>query len=286
MQTIRRAAAVLVYPAILCLSAACDRAADRTPTSPPGVRPRADLLGATTQDATEWLARALSLGIMLSDDPAATPWTDELEDDPPDNDPIHVDPFQFDPFHTNLVRARWLRGTGCPLGATVNNGSSSTSFTDGACTTGDPKDKKNAGLLLVKTGPTPNFASAGAEVKDVKGITLTELGYDIRSGSHCGAGAPRFNVVTTDGVLHFLGCNSPPAIVAGASGGWRRLRWDPALAFPPILPTDVVKSISIVFDEGQDTPSAGPPGPETGNGLAVLDNIDINGMLIGRGPGN
>jgi hypothetical protein len=114
----------------------------------------------------------------------------------------------------------------------------------------------------VKTGPTGNFASAGAELKGVKGTTLTELGYDIRTGSHCGAGAPRFNVVTTDGVLHFLACNSPPATVMGASTGWKRLRWNAVLgciaAFPDIC--SPVKSISIVFDEGQDQFSAGPPG--------------------------
>jgi len=281
MPTIRRAAAVLIYPAIMCLGAACDRA-DPPTSSPPTRAPRADLTAATPN--TDWLVRALSLGVILSDDPTATPWTDELEDDPPDNDPIHVDPFQFDPFRTDLVRARWLRGTGCPTGATVNDGSGPMPFTDAACTTGDPKDKKNAGLLLVKTGPTTNFAAAGAEVKGVKGITLTELGYDIRTGSHCGAGAPRFNVVTSDGTNHFVGCSSPAGAPTSASTGWRRLRWNATLlaaAFPPILSTDVVASITIIFDEGQDLSG----GPDM-SGLAVLDNIDINGTLVGRGPGN
>lgn len=307
MQTIRRAAAVLMCPAMLCLSVACERAADRTPTSPPAARPRGDLLGATTQDATEWLARALSLGVVLSDDPTATPWTDEPEDDPPDNDPIHVDPFQFDPGKTDLVRARWLRGTGCPTNATTFDGSTSKSFSDPACNDqaggGDPKDRKNAGLLLVKTGPTTNDAAAGAEVKGVKGITLAELGYDIRKpatlaadpndprGSHCGAGAPRFNVATTAGFF-FVGCNSPPATTAtgGPAGAWQRLRWGKpplvcVLGFRSPGPgvaeciTGTVQSIAIVFDEGDDT------GPDN-FGLAVLDNIDVNGQLVGRGPGN
>jgi hypothetical protein len=43
----------------------------------------------------------------------------------------------------------------------------------------------------------------------------------------------------------------------------------------------VVKSIEIVFDEGQD-PSGGPDQ----FGAAVLDNIDVNGVLIGYGPEN
>jgi hypothetical protein len=216
-----------------------------------------------------------------------TAWTDEAEVD--DNDPIHVVPFEFDPFKTYLVRARWLRGTGCPTGATTNTGTPGT-FTDPACNTGDSKDNKNEGLLLVKTGPTGNIAAAGAEVKGVKGITLTELGYDIRkgfiaanpAGSHCGAGAPRFNVVTSDGVNHFVGCNSPPAAVTDASNAWLRLRWTPAqllFASPPIPAGSVVNSIAIIFDEGTDT------GPDF-IGLAVLDNIDVNGKLVGQGPGN
>src|SRR5437588_8519277 len=232
---------------------------------------------------TDWLVRALSLGAILSDDPLATAWTEEAEDDEA-NDPVKVVPFQFDPSGTNLVRSHWLRGTGCTSGAKLSDGST---FTDAGCPTGDPKDtKRNEGLLLVKTGPTPNNAAAGADLKGVKGITLTELGYDIRAGTHCGAGAPRFNVVTSGGILHFLGCASPPPIVPALppsvlSPSWQRLRWGPAellLAFPPITPTDVVTSISIVFDEGQDTPFA--------SGLALLDNIDVNGTLVGRGPGN
>ena len=163
-------------------------------------------------------------------------------------------------------------------------------FSDGACPMGDPNDQHNEGLLLVKTGPTANFASATAELINVKGITLTELGYDIRklgttgdpAGSHCGAGAPRFNVVTSDGTVHFLGCNSPPPTSQTPSTtGWIRLRWGAAgviPAFPPIMATDVVKRIVIVFDEGQD-PSGGPDQ----FGAAILDNIDVNGQMVGHG---
>jgi len=188
-------------------------------------------------------------------------------------------PIVFDPFDTDLVASRWVKGAGCPTGATINDGNKSTAFTDAACPTGDPRDEHNEGLLLVKTGPTGNFAAAIAELKGVKGITLTELGYDVRTNSHCGAGAPRFNVVTDDGVTHFVGCSSPPPLVKSASQGWKRLRWTPAQAFPPIAGT--VRSIFIVFDEGQDTDSA--LGPDNGAGLAVIDNIDVNGQLVGRG---
>jgi hypothetical protein len=38
-----------------------------------------------------------------------------------------------------------------------------------------------------------------------------------------------------------------------------------------------VSSISILFDEGQDT------GPDN-FGVAILDNINVNGTLVGKGP--
>ena len=286
MRTLQRATAAVIYPAILCLGVACERASAPT-TSPPTRGPQADLTGQTT----DWIQRALLFADLVPDATTAL----VQPEDPPD-DPITVVPFEFDPFHSSLVRAFWLRGTGCPTNATVNNGSMSSSFSDPACDAlaggGDPKDSpgKNKGLLLVKTGPTTNFAAAGASLNGVKGITLTELGFDIRTGSHCGAGAPRFNVVTTDGVRHFVGCSSPPPTVTAASPAWQRLR----LGFVPLVCsgvsgfnastgileciTGVVQSITIIFDEGTDTPFE--------SGLAVLDNIDVNGTLVGRGPGN
>jgi len=194
---------------------------------------------------------------------------------PPTSAPLNVVPFEFDPNGTYLVRATWQTGIGCPQ--------------SGGCA-GDPQDNRNEGLLLVKTGLTTNFAAAGARLLGpaVKGVSLTQLGYDIRKpdssvdprGSHCGAGAPRFNVVTTDGVNHFLGCNSPPTVPTTPALGWIRLRWTSTqltMAFPPIMPTDKVSSISIIFDEGQDA------GPDN-FGLAVLDNIVVNGSIAGKGP--
>jgi len=241
-----------------------------------------------------------------------------------------VVPFEFDPFGTHLVAAAWKGGLGCPTNATTRpfnpnppfNLLGPTPYTDPACPSGDSKDQRVQGLLLAKTGPTNNDASAGAVIQGVQGTHLFELGYDLRKpgpplptgvsptpgvnptpfpgdpndprGSHCGAGAPRFNIVTFEdpGVIFFLACNSPPPDMdnSGLGGGWQRLRWGgsvPLLAFgsacpDPNVPCDIraktVKSLSIVFDEAQDT------GPDD-FGLAVLDNIDVNGTLVGSGPG-
>jgi hypothetical protein len=145
-----------------------------------------------------------------------------------------------------------------------------------------PCQQDNQALLLSKNGPTPDCSSAGAEIKGVKGITLTELGFDIRNGGHCGAGAPRFNITTTT-KFYFLGCNSPAPDTTTPGAGWNRLRWGDGTAgsvsaylngisLEPI--TEPVQSIEIVFDEGVDI------GPDF-SGFVMLDNIDINGTLLG-----
>ena len=196
-----------------------------------------------------------------------------------------VDPFSFDPYGSDLVEAVWINHIGCPTGSTVYAfGGAGSPYTDAGCPTRGATDRNVQGLLLSKTGPTTNYASAGAELKGVRGEALTEIGYDIRKfggiaspfGSHCGAGSPRFNVTTTFGT-HFIGCASPPPVQVATGNGWARLRWNPAQAFPPIPAGAIVDEILIIFDEGQDA-SGGPDQ----FGLAVLDNISVNGTIVGQ----
>ena len=210
-----------------------------------------------------------------------------------------VMPSEFDPGKTQLVSAKWVRGVGCPppgTSAVIYPDTTPTPYSDPACDTADPKDKSVEGLLLVKTGPTLNNAAAVASIKGLKkGTHLTELGYDIRKvaqddrGSHCGAGAPRFNVVI-DGVLYYLGCNSPAPTSTVEGTGWLRLLWGPCGTTPLLAWNAItwtlddlcggeVDSISIVFDEGQDSYG----GPDQ-FGAVILDNINVNGLLVGHGP--
>src|SRR5438477_657120 len=112
-----------------------------------------------------------------------------------------VVPFEFDPFGTHLVAAEWREGLGCPTNATTRpfnplppfNLLGPTPYTDPACPIGaaDPQDKRNEGLLLAKTGPTNDDASAGPVIQGVKGTALAELGYDLRKpGLAMGANLP------------------------------------------------------------------------------------------------
>jgi len=174
--------------------------------------------------------------------------------------PFRAKPFEFDPDKTGIVEAAWVPNEGLPDAGNSNHA-----------------------LFLAKDGPTTTNASSGAIIQGVAGIMLAELGFDVRTDGHCGAGAPRFNVTMSNDGLHFVGCATGPvmgALTDPQGNTWLRKRWNLAalalLAFPPITPlSGTVVSISIVFDEGTDQ----------GVGFTHLDNIDINGVLIGK-PGN
>ena len=180
-----------------------------------------------------------------------------------------ADPFEFDPDDTNIIVADWVDHLGL----------------------NDAKGDKRQGLLLSKNGETPAFAAAGAEIERVEGITLVNLGFDVRTGGHCGAGAPRFNVVVEIGgtdALFFFGCSSgAKGNVPGVSpsAGWKRVRFSNANAFPadgvtpwPGFGNAVVQEMAIIFDEGTDT------GPDF-SGMVVLDNILVNHRYITRENG-
>lgn len=214
---------------------------------------------------------------------------------------MSVQPREFDPFGTPLITAEWIDGIGCPTNARTAAGNAQQTapggpgpaYTDPACANGNtPRDRKVQGLLLSKTGPTANFASAQAIVKKPP-RTITELGWDIRKpgpelgaglrGSHCGAGAPRWNITTKSGQTVFIGCISPPATTQTPGVGFVRMRWGASTPVvvgttPTTLGALEVKSLKIVFDEGYDS------GPSN-FGLAVLDNIDVNGKLAGSSGG-
>ena len=196
-----------------------------------------------------------------------------------------------DPADTDLVNALWVGGLGCPTAARIAPPSTSP-YSDPACNSahggGDATDVDNEGLLLIKTGPTSNGpannnALSGATLVGVQGIQLTELGYDIRAGSVCDAVAPRFDIFTMSGKYYQLHCSDslvPPTPTPGT--GWTRLRWNHTGGIMAIRVstgttqqiTEPISSILIIYDEGQESPH--------NSGLAILDNIDVNGRLVGK----
>jgi hypothetical protein len=171
---------------------------------------------------------------------------------------FRVVPDTFDPDHTGAVSAHWRPFSG--------------------------RGNSDPALLLDKLTATAANAAAGAEVEGVSGIVLAELGFDVYRGGHCGGGAPRFNVTTVSGAtyLFFFGCSygthapSPSKPARFVRVRFRDVDAQPQLATNPPWPGfghARIASITIVFDEGTDL----------GSGFTALDDIDINGDLIGRG---
>ncbi|HXB56914.1 MAG TPA: hypothetical protein VN461_19280 [Vicinamibacteria bacterium] len=183
------------------------------------------------------------------------------------------------PAGANIVTAAWMRGLGLPDEGQPNANPI------------DPRDnpaKRNPrfGLLLSKNGPTPDCSAAVARIVGTgRSFTIRELGFDYRMGSHCGAGAPRFNIVTTDQRLYFAGCLDGTKTPAPQDPTqWTRIRFSADQVFPadPASPpfefgVTEVRRLVINYDEGTDIPTPEEP---SGVGLVVLDNIDVNGQLI------
>jgi len=179
-----------------------------------------------------------------------------VEDGAVSSDHLRAWPFAYDPAASNTVAATWMDNTG--VSSTASNSS----------------DVRNQGLLLSKTSAASNQAQAGVVVRDVEGMSLTELGYDLRNGGQCTSTTPRFAIVTSDDVVHKTGCSTGTSQPAPGAG-WKRLRFDPAnpaQTNPPIAPGSKIKSLYLVMDGG----------PETGSSIVVLDNVDINGKTIGK----
>jgi hypothetical protein len=168
---------------------------------------------------------------------------------------LKVKPWVYDPDDTGVASAAWVTKEGL-----ADAGGS------------------NHALYLSKSASTSTFAAGGATVDGALGI-LAELGFDYRNDGHCGAGAPRFNVYTTAGTYYFFGCHYGEHTEAAT--GWTRVTFTNADAFPangvtpfPGFGFVEITGIDIVFDEGTDV----------GPGWVYLDNINVNGILIGK-PG-
>jgi len=184
-------------------------------------------------------------------------------------------------FGSHVVTSAWLGGMGLP-----DNGGD-TAFNGVADTAKDP----HRGLLLSKNGPSPDCSSAGARISGVRGMSVDAtftLGFDYRNGGHCGAGAPRFNVVakppTGPNTSHFVGgcVNGVQTPAPQDAVEWTRARFTAAQQFPPIPAGSTIVRITLLHDEGTDTASVQDP---NGVGLAVVDNVFINGQFIRTGTG-
>jgi hypothetical protein len=142
---------------------------------------------------------------------------------------------------------------------------------------GDGSQTNNPGLVLLKNAYAHSGAWAGASIVNAPG-SLTELGLDYLAGGQCTSTSPRFIVVMTDASSHTVGgCRAGTIQTNTPVMGWERVRYNLDRANPPITPGMQVQSITLVLDQGPGS------GQGAAGGLAVIDNIDVNGTLIGGG---
>lgn len=166
------------------------------------------------------------------------------------DDKYKARPGIYDPDNTGSVSAQWVSDIGLA----------------------DDRGNGAFALYLVKAAPTGANSASGAVIDGVVGKTVSQLGFDVRDDSHCGAGAPRFNVFTDANAVHFFGCSY--GTHTALPGGWTRVTFSPADGNPAMSPTEHVTYMEVVFDEGTDQ----------GVGYSVLDNINVNGQYITK-PG-
>jgi hypothetical protein len=142
----------------------------------------------------------------------------------------------------------------------------------------DTAGNKNQALYFQKMTSTTTVAAGVAVFQGIEGMpvsALTGLEFWIATGdgSHCGAGAPRFDLRVKPTVgpstTYFFGCAAmvPDPVVMTAPSGRiyeKRTVAAPALAAAQAL-GGTITGLEIVFDEGDDV----------GTGFAYLDNISI-----------
>ncbi len=155
----------------------------------------------------------------------------------------------------------------------------------------DLKGNKFYALYLAKLQPTPANAAAGADFEGAAGMSpadLRVLAWDHRTDTHCGAGAPRWNIYLHDNATNkdyitFLGCAAAPKTtgIPGTSpyprpgSTWLRDTYDAAaiqaaiaaaaLAAGASPASSVVTFLQIIFDEGP--------------AFVYLDNIQVNQQI-------
>jgi len=167
--------------------------------------------------------------------------------------------FEFDPDRTGEAVAFWKNGIG---------------ETDSNCAT-------KFGLDLEKNGAISDNVSAGAVLNGLKGVMVLAgdtMGYDLKNGSPCEAGSPRFNVsyILPSGASGFSfvgGCANGTHSVSPQNAGWTRVTMDlqnPGQAFPAIPPGSILQSVVLIVDDP---------------GKYLLDNIEFRNQYADK-PGN
>jgi hypothetical protein len=190
-------------------------------------------------------------------------------------------------------------------GNSINHGQLVSSWQDhSGLTTSTSQARK--GLVLEKATVSADLGIPYANIVGFEGMPLKELGFDVRSqkvngfsGEHCNS-SPTVEVTLTNGTTYAFFCASGThtaiqntawdrvrftdgdAIPISCSGKgcvmepWPGFRSGTAIVASPTSPNPSFATFMIIMFDGYDSP------PDF-SGVAYMDNIDLNGTLIGDG---
>lgn len=165
------------------------------------------------------------------------------------------------------------------------------------------------GLVLQKGTLSDDLGIPYADIDGFDNMPLKELGFDVRSqqqngysGEHCNA-SPTIEVTLTNGTTYAFFCTAG-IHTAIPNTAWDRVRFTDADAFPiacsgkgcvmepwpgfasgaaivapPTSPHPSFATFMIIMFDGYDS------APDF-SGVTYMDNIDLNGTLIGDGEGH
>jgi hypothetical protein len=190
-------------------------------------------------------------------------------------------------------------------GKSTNHGQLLSSWQDhSGLTTSTSQARK--GLVLEKATVSADLGIPYANIVGFEGFPLKELGFDVRSqqvngfsGEHCNA-SPTIEVTLTNGTTYAFFCTSGTH-KAIPNTAWDRVRFSDsdavpiscsttgcvmapwpgfksgaAIVAPPTSPHPTFATFMIIMFDGYDS------APDF-SGVAYMDNIDLNGTLIGDG---
>jgi hypothetical protein len=142
-------------------------------------------------------------------------------------------------------------------------------------------------IFMNKPCTTATVAASGVDIiSPLEGqavSNITELNFDYKTGEHCGAGAPRFNLqLDQAGLVNaFLGCAG--GTQSPSANGYTHVEFNATQIAAAVTtaggtPSSTLNDIYIIFDEGTDTPVGGTVGTP---GLVHIDNISVNNSVEG-----
>lgn len=132
------------------------------------------------------------------------------------------------------------------------------------------------GLDLHKLCDTSTNAAAGGDVVGFNDQKLEQLSFDIKNGSHIGAGSPRFDVLFTDDTFRIFVANY--GLATDLEDGWTHYEFNDQTPFCDFASSEPetcgfngagIAGIDVLLDE---------------EGVAVLRNISVNGIVMNSAP--